>query len=196
MKKENTIEPRIIFGESDRRISLNTLKREFKLLSLQECNEAEKFSLVYRKANLDVVDWLLQKQISTWEELKEEMESKETSDAKLISLIKVCSDHRLPSENVITFLEEAIRNFKSIGNFPEENLISILVRITWPGKLDIYEKMINAKSVEDLLTRTKIMEETYKNQKKNDFCSLCNKKGHKASKCWNNKKKTETQNGI
>lgn len=179
--------------ETDRRITLNTLTREVKFLNLQECSDNEKFSVVYKKSNLDVIDFFLEKKIKNWKDLSKEIGQGEEVEKKITDIIKLCCKQRLPSEAPTTFVEELVRSFKSIGTFPEENLINLVVRMTWPGRLEIIEKMSNAKSLEDLIIRTRMQEETSKVGKK-EYCTVCKKKGHKSEKCWN--KKTESQKGI
>lgn len=177
--------------ETDRKITVNTISREAKLLNTQNISNLLKFANIYKRANMDVVDWMLENNISDWESLLKKLAEKE--DDKISEVIKLCAKRRLPSENAIIFIEEVYRNFKAIQIISDEILINMILKMTWPSKPEIIDKLASSKSIPDLIERTRTMEESMKNEKSSNFCTVCKKKGHKANKC---RYKTETQNGI
>jgi hypothetical protein len=177
--------------EGERKITMTTIMREIKLLELQNGDGNSIYNIICKKGNLDVVDWILENEIKNWKDMKNQLAIKE--DKKDLLILKLCSRQRLPSENTIAFIEGCIRDFKAINSYPEENLINIIVRLTWPGRLEIIEKMLNSKTLDDLIQRTKIFHETFKVQKTTAYCTICKKNGHKTAKCWNkDKKKNES----
>ncbi len=80
----------------------------------------------------------------------------------------ILSNHRLQSQNTIAFIEEAAREINNIAKYPMETLVNVLVKMTWPVNNAMISRMMNAKSVEDLIKRTKLFEEKVKplNKKK------------------------------
>lgn len=93
------------------------------------------------------------------EKIEDAIKEEGNKVGKTREVLKICMKQRLPSENATCFIDEISRGLKGLGYLENSELVAITVKLTWPGNLIMIEKMSLAKSIEDLISKTKMHEE-------------------------------------
>lgn len=167
--------------ELNRKITQTTLRREVELLKIRSgLTDAEKYGIIYNNANLDIVDWLIEKGCSNWEELIKAFNEDQDENQIAKNCIKAMCAQRFQSENILEFIKSKEKELKSLLNLEEKMLVEAIIRLTWPGNVYMIDQMLTVRSVEELMEKARRIEEL---KVKTKTCNYCKRSGHTEKYC-------------
>lgn len=162
------------------------LESQLEILDQLQLEENDKYNLVIINASEDIRRWIVEKVgEKSWESLLTAARNRDGKRGQAEQGILLSSKIRKFDEDPEGFARELISQYKGIdGNISEECLLRVLPHQIFPNSERLKDKLINAKSTEDLIFR--IRELSSIRHKPGRKCSKCHKIGHLAEKCRSN----------
>lgn len=167
----------------NRKITLQTIKFEIKMMKREGLEAKEIFIKVYENSDDKLIKYLAENEISNLTMLNKKLEEKEKEENSLDELVRILTKIRLPNKKPTEFVDEINKELEKF-KLEEKSVIKILATKIWSTNYEVITELERAESIEELKEKIKRNEViALRKNKHKAYCKNCNKVGHTTIQC-------------